>query len=178
MRLGDIQGYSQFIMRFSVIFILFLVFVQAAAVSCSPRVYPVQRDTVTVTNTVEKIVYRDSLIEVPVPQGGVSSSGHVSDTTDIIETSLAVSGVEIKGFQFRHWLRHKADAVILHPVKLPCREIETTRDNRILVRDVQLVEKELSWWQKTVQFAGYAAMAGVLILTILKCLKWARILQK
>ena len=86
--------------------------------------------------------------------------------------------MEIKGSQFRHWLRHKTDAVILHPVKLPHREVETTRDNKILVRDVQLVEKELSWWQKTVQFVGYAAMALVLIVIVLKCLKWAKILQK
>lgn len=157
----------------------FFIFVcLAAAVSCSPRVYPVQRDTVTVTNTVERVEWRDSLIEVPVPQGEASSSGYVKDTTDIIETSLAVSGVEIKNGKFRHWLSHKTDAVILHPVKLPYREISTTRDNKILVRDVQLVEKELSWWQKTVQFAGYAAMAVILIVIAVKCLKLAKILQK
>ena len=174
MRLGNLQGCTQPAMRAA-----FFIFVcLAAAVSCSPRVYPVQRDTVTVTNTVERVVYRDSIIEIPVPQGEASSSGDVRDTTDIIETSLAVSGVEIKGSQFRHWLRHKTDAVILHPVKLPHREVETTRDNKILVRDVQLVEKELSWWQKTVQFVGYAAMALVLIVIVLKCLKWAKILQK
>lgn len=156
----------------------FIFLCVTAAVSCSPRVYPVQRDTVTVTNTVERVEWRDSLIEVPVPQGEASSSGHVSDTTDIIETSLAISGVEIKDGKFRHWLRNKSDAVIVHPIQLRYREIETTRDNKILVRDVQLVEKELSWWQKTVQFAGYAAMALVLIIIVLKCLKWAKILQK
>lgn len=162
-------------MRLSVFFILPVL---AAAVSCSPRVYPVQRDTVTVTNTVERVVYRDSLIKVPVPQGEASSSGNVRDTTDIIETDIAVSGVEIKDGRFYHWLRNKSNAVIMHPVKLPCREVETTRDNKVLVRDVQLVEKDLSWWQKTVQFAGYAAMALVLIIIVLKCLKWAKILHK
>lgn len=150
----------------------------AAAVSCSPRVYPVQRDTVTVTNTVERIVYRDSLIKVPVPQGGANSSGDVRDTTDILETDIAVSGVEIKGGRFCHWLRNKSNAVIMHPVKLPYREVETIRDNKVLVRDVQLVEKDLSWWQKTVQIFGYAAMLILLVFVVIKSLKWAKILRK
>lgn len=162
-------------MRLSVFFILS---VMAAAVSCSPRVYPVQRDTVTVTNTVERIVYRDSIIEIPVPQGEASSSGDISDTTDILETDIAVSGVEIKDGRLRHWLRNKSDAVITHPIKLPQREVETTRDNRVLVRYVQLVEKDLSWWQETVQISGYAAMLILLIFIVIKSLKWAKILQK
>lgn len=175
MRLGDIQGDTQHIMRFSVFFILLVL---AAAVSCSPRVYPVQRDTVTVTSTVERIVYRDSIIEIPVPQGEASSSGDISDTTDILETDIAVSGVEIKDGRFRHWLRNKSDAVIMHPIKLPQREVETTRDNKVLVRDVQLVEKDLSWWQRTVQIFGYAAMLILLAFVVVKSLKWAKILQK
>lgn len=174
MRLGDIQGYSQFIMRFSVIFILFLVFVQAAAVSCSPRVYPVQRDTVTVTNTIERVEWRDSIIEVPVPFESVSE---VTDTVSVLETSLAVSRAEMVDGLLRHSLRNKEGALTT-VVRLPHREVETTRDNMILVRDVQLVEKELSWWQKTVQIAGYAAMAILIVVIVLKCLKWAKILQK
>lgn len=174
MRLGNLQGYPQLAMRAA-----FFIFVcLAVAVSCSPRIYPVQRDTVTVTNTVERVVYRDSIIEVPVPQGEGSSSGDVRDTTDILETDIAVSGVEIKDGRFYHWLRNKSNAVIMHPVKLPCREVETTRDNKMLVRDVQLVEKELSWWQKTVQIFGYAAMLILLAFIVIKSLKWAKILQK
>lgn len=162
-------------MRLSVFFILPVL---AAAVSCSPRIVPMQRDTVTVTNTVERIVYRDSIIEIPVPQGEASSSGDISDTTDILETDMAVSGVEIKDGRFRHWLRNKSDAVIMHPIKLPQREVETTRDNKMLVRYVQLVEKELSWWQKTVQIFGYAAMLILLAFVVIKSLKWAKILRK
>ena len=161
-------------MRFSVIFILYLVFVSAAAVSCSPRVYPVQRDTVTVTNTIERVEWRDSIIEVPVPFESVSE---VTDTVSVLETSLAVSRAEMVDGLLRHSLQNK-EGVITTVVRLPFREVETTRDNKILVRDVQLVEKELSWWQKTVQFAGYAAMAVILIIIAVKCLKLAKILQK
>lgn len=175
MRLGDIQGNTQHVMRLSVFFTLSAL---AAAVSCSPRVYPMQRDTVTVTNTVERIVYRDSIIETPVPQGEASRSGDIRDTTDILETDIAVSGVEIKDGRVRHWLRNKSDAVIMHPIKLPQREVETTLNNKILMRDVQLVEKDLSWWQKTVQIFGYAAMLILLIFIVIKSLKWAQILRK
>ena len=160
-------------MRFSVIFILSLVFV-SAAVSCSPRVFPVQRDTVTVTNTIERVEWRDSIIEVPVPAEGVSE---VTDTVSVLETSLAVSRAEMVDGLLRHSLRNK-EGVITATVRLPHREVETTRENKVLVRDVQLMEKELSWWQKTVQFAGYAAMAVCLVVLVLKCLKWAKILHK
>lgn len=173
MRLGDIQGDQKFAMRFSVIFILSLVFV-SVTVSCSPRVYPVQRDTVTVTNTIERVEWRDSIIEVPIPAEGVSE---VTDTVSVLETSLAVSRAEMVDGLLRHSLRNKEGALTT-VVRLPHREVETTRENKVLVRDVRLVEKELSWWQKTVQFAGYAAMALVLIIIVLKCLKWGRILQK
>lgn len=158
-------------MRFSAFFILLVL---AAAVSCSPRVYPVQRDTVTVTNIIERVEWRDSIIEVPVSVEVVSE---VTDTVSVLETSLAVSRAEMVDGLLRHSLRNK-EGVITTIIKLPYREVETTRDNRVLIRDVRLVEKELSWWQKTVQFAGYAAMAVLLILIVLKCLKWAKILHK
>lgn len=158
-------------MRFSAFFILLVL---AAAVSCSPRVYPVQRDTVTVTSTIERVEWRDSIIEVPVPVEVVSE---VTDTVSVLETSLAVSRAEVADGLLRHSLRNK-EGVITTIVRLPHREVETTRDNKVLVRDVQLVEKELSWWQKTVQIAGYTAMAILLVVIVLKCLKWAKILHK
>lgn len=156
--------------------LLIILAVAVSTLSCSPKIYPVQRDTVTVTNTVERIVYRDSLIEIPVPQGEASSSGDVRDTTDIIETDLAVSGVEIKDGKFLHWLRNKSDAVIMHPIKLPFREVETTRDNKVLVRDVQLVEKDLSWWQKTMMAGGYVLLGAVILTIVFGILRWRKVM--
>ena len=63
--------------------------------SCSPKLFPEQRDTVTTIRIVDRIVYRDSLVEVPVPQGETSGSGHVRDTTDIIETDFPVEFLRI-----------------------------------------------------------------------------------
>lgn len=158
-------------MRFSAFFILSVL---AAAVSCSPRVYPVQRDTVTVTSTIERVEWRDSIIEVPVPVERVSE---VTDTASVLETSLAVSRAEVVDGLLKHSLRNKEGAITA-VVRLPYREVETTRDNRVLVRDVQLVEKDLSRWQRTVQIFGYAAMLILIAFVVIKCLKWATILQK
>lgn len=143
---------------------------------CSPRVFPVQRDTTTAVRIVERIVYRDSLIEVSVPQGEASSSGYVKDTTDIIETSLAVSGVEIRDSRFRHWLRHKTEAVILHPVKLPQREVTSETDRRMLVRDIQYVEKKLSGWQKAMMTGGYVLLGAAVLGAAVVVLKWRKVI--
>lgn len=156
-----------------------LMFLFAAALlvcSCSPRVFPVQRDTVTVINSVERIVYRDSIIEVPVPRGEASSSGDVRDTTDIIETDMAVSGVEIKDGKFLHWIRNKSDAAIMYPIKLPQREVKTTRDSKMLVRDIQYVEKALSSWQKAMMAGGYVLLGAAVLAIVLGILKWRKVL--
>lgn len=144
--------------------------------SCSPRVFPVQRDTVTVTKTERVIEYRDTSLSVPVPEGEAGSSGQIRDTTDILETGIAVSGVEIKGGTFRHWLRNKSNAFIRYDVKIPQVTVTTEKDSRIFVRDVQYVEKELSGWQMTIMGAGYVLCALVLLYVTFKVLKWKNII--
>ena len=165
------QKLKQIIMKQTIIILSVLLLS-----SCSPRIFPVERDTTSTTKIVERIVYRDSLIEVLMPQGEASSSGHVGDTTDIIETSLAVSGVEIRGSQFRHWLKHKTDAAILHHAKLPQREVTSETDRRMLVRDIQYVEKKLSGWQKAMMAGGYGLLMAVVVLVVLGILRWRKIL--
>ena len=144
--------------------------------SCSPKLFPEQRDTVTTIRIVDRIVYRDSLVEVPVPQGETSGSGHVRDTTDIIETDLAVSGVEIKDGKFRHWLRNKSEALILYHIKLPQREVTTEMRNKVVLRDVRYVEKQLSGWQKAMMAGGYVLMGTVILLVVLGMLKLRRVI--
>lgn len=144
--------------------------------SCSPKLFPEQRDTVTTIRIVDRIVYRDSLVEVPVPQGETSGSGHVRDTTDIIETDLAVSGVEIKDGKFRHWLRNKSEALIPHHIKLPQREVTTEMRNKVVLRDVRYVEKQLSGWQKAMMAGGYVLMGTVILLVVLGMLKLRRVI--
>lgn len=143
---------------------------------CSPRNFPVLRDTVTVTKTERVIEYRDTSLSVPVPEGEAGSSGQIRDTTDILETGIAVSGVEIKGGTFRHWLRNKSNAFIRYDVKIPQVTVTTEKDSRIFVRDVQYVEKELSGWQRTIMGAGYVLCALVLLYIAFKVLKWKNVI--
>lgn len=153
-----------------------IIIALCSLLSCSPRVFPVQRDTVTVTNTVKVVEYRDTSLSVPVPEGEAGSSGQIRDTTDILETGIAVSGVEIKGGTFRHWLRNKSNAFIRYDVKIPKVTVTTEKDSRIFVRDVQYVEKQLSGWQRTIMGAGYVLCALVLLYIAFKVLKWKNVI--
>lgn len=153
-----------------------IIIALCSLVSCSPRVFPVQRDTVTVTNTVKVVEYRDTSLSVPVPEGEAGSSGMLRDTTDIIETGIAVSLVEIRDGAFRHWLQNKAGVYINYDVKIPKVTVTTEKDSQIFVRDVQYVEKELSGWQRTIMGAGYVLCALVLLYVTFKVLKWKNII--
>lgn len=155
---------------------IIIIIALCSLVSCSPRVFPVQRDTVTVTKTERVIEYRDTSLSVPVPEGEAGSSGMLRDTTDIIETGIAVSGVEIKDGTFRHWLQNKSEAFIRYDVRIPQVTVTTEMDSRIFVRDVQYVEKKLSGWQRTIMGAGYVLCALVLLYIAFKVLKWKNVI--
>lgn len=151
-----------------------IIIALCSLLSCSPRVFPVRRDTVTVTKTERVIEYRDTSLSVPVPEGDAGSSGQIRDTTDILETGIAVSGVEIKGGTFRHWLRNKSEAFIGFHVKIPKVTVTTEKDSRIFVRDVQYVEKKLSGWQKTIMGVGCISLFVLFVLVVVKVLKWKK----
>lgn len=158
MRLGDIQGNTQHIMRLSVFFILS---VMAAAVSCSPRVYPVQRDTVTQVRTeiVERLV-RDT-VEVTLPQDSV----HVQtrDTMSVLRIKAAISEASVSGGILTHSLHS-------NPAYRP--EIEVVYKDRIEYRDTTIyasntevieVERELSGWQRAMMSGGYILLGAVVL---------------
>ena len=72
------------------------------AASCSPKVYPVQRDTVTQVRTeiVERLV-RDT-VEVTLPQDSV----HVQtrDTMSVLRIKTAISEASVSGGVLSHTL--------------------------------------------------------------------------
>lgn len=91
MRLGDIQGNTQHIMRLSVFFILS---VMAAAVSCSPKIYPVQRDTVNISTEVKEVL-KDTVIYVTLPQDSLLV--FTRDTSSVLRIKTAVSEASVSG---------------------------------------------------------------------------------
>lgn len=145
-------------MRLSVFFILS---VMAAAVSCSPRVYPVQRDTVTQVRTeiVERLV-RDT-VEVTLPQDSV----HVQtrDTMSVLRIKAAISEASVSGGILTHSLHS-------NPAYRP--EIEVVYKDRIEYRDTTIyasntevieVERELSGWQRAMMSGGYILLGAVVL---------------
>lgn len=142
-----------------------ILFALLILVGCSPRIVPAQRDTVTVTRTevIEKL--RDTVVFLPIPEGSASSSGQIRDTADTIETSVAVSGVEIVAGTFRHWLKNKP-AKIKSTVTVKDKEAITDRNNKILVRDIQYVEKPLKWYDQGFIWAGRICCLAAILWTI------------
>ena len=143
------------------------------AVSCSPRIYPVQRDTVTLVRTeiVERLV-RDT-VEVTLPQDSV----HVQtrDTTSVLRIKAAISEASVSGGILTHSLHS-------NPAYKP--EIEVVYKDRIEYRDTTIyasnievieVERELSGWQKAMMSGGYVLLGMAVLLIVLWILKWRKI---
>lgn len=144
------------------------------AVSCSPRVYPVQRDTVTLVRTeiVERLV-RDT-VEITLPQDSV----HVQtrDTMSVLRIKAAISEASVSGGILSHTLYS-------NPAYKP--EIEVVYKDRIEYRDTTIyasntevieVERELSVWQRALMGGGYVLLGMAVLLIVLWILKWRKVI--
>ncbi len=140
--------------------------------SCSPRVFPVQRDTITQVRTeiVERLV-RDT-VEVSLPQDSVFVQ--TKDTTSVLRIRAAISEASVSGGVLAHSLYSNPD---YKP------EVEIVYKDRIEYRDTTIVssnteviemEKELNGWQKAVMAMGYVLMGAVILLVVLGILKLRR----
>ena len=141
---------------------------------CSPRVFPVQRDTVTQVRTeiVERLV-RDT-IEIILPQDSV----HVQtrDTMSVLRIKAAISEASVSGGILSH-------SLYSNPAYKP--EIEVVYKDRVEYRDTTIyaintevieVERELSGWQKAMMSGGYILLGAVVLLVVLGILKWRKVL--
>lgn len=144
------------------------------AVSCSPRIYPVQRDTVTLVRTeiVERLV-RDT-VEVTLPQDSV----HVQtrDTISVLRIKAAISEASVSSGILSHTLYS-------NPAYKP--EIEVVYKDRIEYRDTTIyasntevieVEKKLNGWQRAMMAGGYILLGAAVLLIVLGILKWRKVL--
>ena len=142
--------------------------------SCSPKVYPVQRDTVTQVRTeiVERLV-RDT-VEVTLPQDSV----HVQtrDTMSVLRIKAAISEASVSGGVL-------TQSLYSNPAYKP--EIEVVYKDRVEYRDTTIyasntevieVERELSGWQRTMMAGGYVLLGAVVLLVVLGILKWRKVI--
>lgn len=137
----------------------FLAFTGCAA----PQLMTEQRDSIT-TVVRKEVIYRDSIIYVPVPEG-TDKSGLPDTDTSYLETRVAESTAYVTDGVLYHTLRNRSEAVIPITIKIPERlRVEEKGMTRYLktVERVE-VEKELSRWQSFIQGLGHAVLiAGAL----------------
>lgn len=141
---------------------------------CSPKIYPVQRDTVTQVRTeiVERLV-RDT-VEVTLPQDSVYVQ--TRDTMSVLRIKAAISEASVSGGILTHSLHS-------NPAYKP--EIEVVYKDRVEYRDTTVyasntevieVERELSGWQRTMMAGGYVLLGAVVLLVVLGILKWRKVI--
>lgn len=156
-----------------------LTIIAAALLLCScaaqRAAQETQRDSVRV-ETIERTVYKDSIIFVPLPAENDAASLPNSDTSRL-ETSLAESEAFVKDGQLHHSLRNK-ETLLPVPVKLPSvirqEYAYALRDRKVV--EVVEVERELSWWQRTLLTLSSGILAAAAVWLLLKLGRFFNIL--
>ena len=141
---------------------------------CSPRVFPVQRDTITQVRTeiVERLV-RDT-IEVVLPQDSV----HVQtrDTMSVLCIKAAISEASVSGGVLAHSLysnpEYKPEIELVYKDRIEYRDTTIVSSNTEVVE----VEKQLNGWQKAMMAGGYVLLGAAVLLVVLGILRWRKII--
>ena len=142
--------------------------------SCSPRVFPVQRDTITQVRTeiVERLV-RDT-IEVILPQDSVFVQ--TRDTTSVLRIRAAVSKASVSGGILAHSLYsnpdYKPEIEIVYKDRVEYRDTTIVSSNTEVIE----VEKKLNGWQRAMMAGGYILLGAVVLLVVLGILRWRKVL--
>ena len=76
--------------------------------------------------------------------------------------------------KLHHELGNKSREPILVPIQVPERRVTVDSTHTELVRTPVYVKKKLSWWEKTVIGVGYMSLFVLLVLIVVKVLKWRK----
>ena len=144
------------------------------AASCSPKIYPVQRDTVTQVRTeiVERLV-RDT-VEVTLPQDSVYVQ--TRDTISVLRIKAAISEASVSRGILSHTLH--SDPAYKPEIEVVYKDRVEYRDTTIYASNTEVVEveRELSGWQRTMMAGGYILLGAVVLLVVLGILKWRKVI--
>ena len=145
-----------------------IIAVLLAVTGCAaPQLMTEQRDSLVI-HVRDSVVYRDSIIYVPIPEGGDKAKLPDTDTS-FLQTSVAESEAYVKDGVLHHSLRNRSEAIIPIKVSIPERIHSEERGLTRYLKEVQRieVEKELSRWQRFLQSVGWSALiAGALWLAM------------
>lgn len=137
------------------------VYLLLCFVSCStPRgALASQKDSVRTVIT-ERVVYRDTVIHVPVPVE--SDNAVLLDTdTSFLRTSLAESEAFVRGGKLHHSIRNRSEQLQPINLKLPEKILQT--DNFLMKQQTVTVEveRELTRWQKLLHALGLGTFVAL-----------------
>ena len=142
--------------------------------SCSPKVFPVQRDTVTQVRTeiVERLV-RDT-VQVTLPQDSVYVK--TRDTMSVLRIRAAVSEASVSGGVLTHSLysnpEYKPEIEVVYKDRIEYRDTTIVSSNTEVVE----VEKQLNGWQKAMMAGGYVLLGAAVLLVVLGILRWRKVI--
>ena len=160
--------------------LLSLLFISVAVCSCGVHRYvPTensQKDSIII-HIKDSVIFRDSIIFVPVPKESTSAIVASSDSSHL-ETEVAESDAWIEEGKLHHTLRNKEKLQPIE-VKIPVK-IHSEQESRhqLAARTViKEVEKELTWWQRLWITSGKVAWGIVFMIVLLFILRVVRSLK-
>lgn len=115
----------------------------------------------------DSIIFRDSIIMVQLPKE--SSEARLPDNdTSLLETSIARSAAWIDNGTLFHTLQNKSEPLLPVSVKFPVK-LHSEKGYAIRVQtNTVTVPRNLTAWQQFSMVLGRIALAGVLILILVK----------
>lgn len=118
-----------------------------SAAACAPRVI-VEKVIETRIERRDSLVYRDTLIKVPIPLEKDQAIVQLGDTSKL-ETTVAQSVAYVDSTGRLHHTLENRRGSLSTVVKIPVRYVfqsEVQKQAEIITKEVE-VEKPLSWWQ-------------------------------
>lgn len=152
---------------------LCIVAILVMLAGCSPRNFPASTETTDRVNTTVEVVLHNTLYALRLPDERVRAAVPQDDSS-FLETSAAWSRAWVEGGRLHHELGNKSQEPILVPILIPERRVTVDSTHTELVRVPVYVKKKLSWWQRTVMGAGYISLFALIVVVVVKVLKWRK----
>lgn len=152
---------------------LCIVAILVMLAGCSPRNFPASTQTSDRVHTTIEVILRDTLYALRLPDERVRAAVLQGDSS-YLETTAAWSRAWIEGGRLHHELGNKSREPILVPIQVPERRVTVDSTHTELVRTPVYVKKKLSWWGQTVMGLGYISLFVLIVLIVVRVLKWRK----
>lgn len=152
---------------------LCIVAILVMLAGCSPRNFPASTETKDRVNTTIEVILRDTLYALRLPDERVRAAVLQGDSS-YLETTAAWSRAWVEDGRLHHELGNKSREPILVPIQVPERRVTVDSTHTELVRTPVYVKKKLSWWGQTVMGLGYISLFVLIVLIVVRVLKWRK----